>query len=96
MPPRWDACCTLGSSRWFQSNVGRSLRIGGSHVKLCSGGGEVVAHSSVCPSHGLSLAGTFRRNARNRSISNRIVPMAMRYVPIVETKFGVLRPTFGG
>ena len=36
--------------------TGRSERIGGSESKLCAGGGEVVAHSSVLAPHGSSGA----------------------------------------
>ena len=32
---------------WRASNSGRLERIGGRQVKLCAGGGDVVAHSSV-------------------------------------------------
>ncbi len=34
---------------WCSSNAGRSERIRGSEVKLCRGGGELVAHSSELP-----------------------------------------------
>ncbi len=40
------------SSRRRRSRSGRSLVIGGSESKLCSGGGEVVYHSSVFARHG--------------------------------------------
>src|SRR6478735_4658742 len=34
---------------WCSSNAGRSDRIRGSEVKLCRGGGELVAHSKELP-----------------------------------------------
>src|SRR5579862_4842861 len=50
---------TTGSGRsgFATSHRGRRLRIGGSSLKLCTGGGELVAHSSVQAFHGFSPAG---------------------------------------
>ena len=45
-----------GSSGCFKSHKGRRLRTSGILSKLYSGGGEVVAHSSVHASHGSSPA----------------------------------------
>src|SRR5579862_3647803 len=41
-----------GSSECFRSHRGRRLRTAGIEAKLYSGGGEVVAHSSVQASQG--------------------------------------------
>ena len=41
-----------GSSGCFKSHSGRRLRTTGNAAKLYSGGGEVVAHSSVQASQG--------------------------------------------
>src|SRR5262245_34294346 len=46
-----------GSSGCFRSQSGRRLCTVGTSSKLYDGGGEVVAHSSVQASHGLSPAG---------------------------------------
>src|ERR1700690_3034689 len=43
------------------SHSGRRPRTGGTLSKLCGDGGDVVAHSSVHASHGLSPAGSPRR-----------------------------------
>src|SRR5439155_8201568 len=81
---------TLGSSRCRQSNAGRSERIGGSHSKLCSGGGEDVTHSSVYPPHGSSPAGRLCRNACTRSVRKISTPTAMMNPPTVASSFGVV------
>ncbi len=47
---------TSGCCIQRRSNTGRSERIGGSHLKLCSGGGEEVAHSNVYACHGSAPA----------------------------------------
>src|SRR5262245_24050923 len=49
--------CQSGSSGCFRSQSGRRLCTVGTAAKLYDGGGEVVAHSSVQASHGLSPAG---------------------------------------
>ena len=56
-PPSRGASSSPGSPGCSRSHSGRRLRTGGTWSKLCSGGGEVVAHSSVQASHGLSPAG---------------------------------------
>src|SRR5215813_11897157 len=54
-----------GSSGCFMSHSGRALRTSGTVSKLYSGGGEVVAHSSVHASHGSSPAcSPLRRDLR--------------------------------
>ena len=60
----------------------------GTLSKLCSGGGEVVYHSSVSPSHGSFPT---RRAFRERQtlIRNTRVPNARVNEPIVETTFHV-------
>src|SRR6185295_5924664 len=49
--------CQSGSSGCFTSQSGRRLCTTGMVGKLYAGGGEVVVHSSVQPSHGSSPAG---------------------------------------
>ena len=60
----------------------------GTLSKLCSGGGEVVYHSSVSPSHGsFPTARAFReRQTLTRKTS---VPSASVNEPMVETTFHV-------
>src|SRR5947207_15577147 len=55
---------TMGSgrSRLARSHNGRRLRIGGNATKFSCGGGDVVAHSSVHASQGLSQATLPRKN----------------------------------
>ena len=78
-----------------RSNIGRSLRMGGSRSKLYAGGGEEVAHSSVFASHGSSptrsplirVATTFTRNGRMLT--------AIMKAPIVEIRFSSFQPAIG-
>src|SRR2546422_560795 len=80
--PRTAQCGTSSFS-------GRALCTTGMRAKLYGCGGDVVAHSSVSPSHGSSPAGlplprtmlwkTFQRNTMTAA--------AMRYAPSVETRF---------
>ena len=61
------------TSGWFiqrKSNTGRSERIGGSQSKLCTGGGDVVAHSNELACHGSAPSVVGRRNDRTRLITN--------------------------
>src|SRR6476660_8002685 len=55
---------TIGSGRsgLAKSHSGRRLRIGGSATKFSCGGGDVVAHSRVHASQGLSPAILPRKN----------------------------------
>ena len=54
--PMWDSARMRSAMwGWCSSKAGRSERIGGSSVKLCRGGGQLVAHSSELPwPHGSS------------------------------------------
>ena len=81
----WHAGAVRASG-WSRSHTGRSERIGGSDVKLCGGGGEVVAHSSVWAPHGLSPAGTGCRHETHRFQKNGSTEMARMYAPAVDSR----------
>ncbi len=93
LPARRAARRGLGLGVWWRSQTGRSERIGGSESKLCSGGGDVVAHSSVWPPHGSSPAGSPCRNECDRFQMNASTPTARMYDPIVEIRFSVPHPS---
>src|ERR1051326_6131310 len=80
---------TTGSGRsgFASSQSGRRLRLGGSSRKFSSGGGEVVAHSSVHAFHGLSPAGLPRSQLTTRFHTRSTEAAAMKNAPIVETMF---------
>src|SRR5918994_7000769 len=71
-----------------RSRKGRGLEMYGSLSKLCSGGGEVVYHSSVSPRHGSFPT---RRAFRERQTftRNTRVPSPSRNEPMLETTFHV-------
>src|SRR5262249_20966185 len=77
----------LTASGYFWSKNGRSERIGGSESKLRSGGGEVVAHSRVWPSHGSLPTRSPRRNVRMTFQTKTSTPTARMKDPIVDTMF---------
>ena len=54
----------------------------------------VVAHSSVCPSHGSLPAGAPRRSERHRFHMNTSTPIARMYDPRVEISFSSVNPSF--
>src|SRR5919201_5426721 len=66
-----------------RSHSGRALSMGGSAAKLYAGGGEVVAHSSVQASHGLSPAGFPFRRLQNLFHSRNMVARAVTNAPVV-------------
>jgi hypothetical protein len=58
--------------------------------KLYGGGGEVVAHSSVLPSHGSSPAGLPLMNVATTLMRNGTMLTAIMKAPIVEMKFSAV------
>src|SRR5207248_5966445 len=86
---------TIGSgrSRLARSHNGRRLRIGGSAIKFSCGGGEVVAHSSVHASQGLSPAILPRKNEVARFQTRMSAAALMKKTPLVESMF--IQPQFG-
>src|ERR671933_412031 len=81
-----------GDSPYFRSQTGRVLRTIGTTSKLCGGGGEVVAHSSVWPSQGsFSAIAPLRRVRRTLIIKTRM-PRAIVNAPSVETQFQKSKP----
>src|SRR5205823_4764392 len=80
-------------SPYFWSKNGRSERIGGSESKLRSGGGEVVAHSSVWPSQGSLPAGRPWRSDRYRFQAKNSTLTAMMNEPIVEIRLRFPKPS---
>src|SRR6476660_7292277 len=82
-----------GRSGLAKSHNGRRLRIGGSATKFSCGGGDVVAHSSVHASQGLSPA-TLPRKKDLAKFQTRISADAlMKKTPAVESMF--IQPQFG-
>src|SRR5687767_2609353 len=49
--------CAAAHTASFSTHSGSRLRMVGIRLKLCSAGGDVVAHSSVADPHGLEPAG---------------------------------------
>ena len=75
------------------SHSGRRLRIGGSATKFSCGGGEVVAHSRVHASQGLSPAIFPRKNEVARFQTRISAAALMKKTPAVESMF--IQPQFG-
>src|SRR6266850_4432498 len=67
----------------FQS--GRRLSTRGITVKLYTGGGDGIAHSSVAPCQGSFPAGSPRRRVHHRFTRNTSVATPSRNAPAVET-----------
>src|ERR1700712_2987217 len=80
---------------WCSSKAGRSDRIRGSEVKLCRGGGELVAHSSEVPyPHGSSAGGTSPYfSDRNTFQMNGSVDAPRINEPMVENVFRNVKPS---
>src|SRR6478736_7086464 len=80
---------------WCSSNAGRSDRIRGSEVKLCRGGGELVAHSSELPyPHGSSAVVTSPcRYDRMMFQMNGRVDAPSTNAPIEDQVFSVVNPS---
>src|SRR5215216_1557387 len=74
---------TVSSSAWRRSNRGRSEWISGRLSKLCAGGGEVVYHSRVLPSHGSSGSRSLRRRVMTTLARNGAVDRAISRAPAV-------------
>ena len=81
------------SAGWARSHSGRRPQIGGTRSKLCSGGGDVVAHSRLHAPQGLSPAGAPRRRLRTTSTIQTSTDSASTYEPIVEIRLN--RPQYG-
>src|SRR4029434_1055411 len=80
---------TIGSGRsgLAKSHSGRRLRIGGSATKFSCGGGDVVAHSRVHASQGVSPA-TLPRQKEVAKFPIRISADALiKKTPMVESMF---------
>src|SRR5438876_2681863 len=80
---------TTGSGRsgLARSHNGRRLRIGGSATKFSCGGGEVVAHSRVHASQGLSPATLPRKNEVAKFQTRISAAALMKKTPVVESRF---------
>ncbi len=102
MPPPADAtkAPSLGPSRsmirssgWLWSQTGRWDRIGGIFKKLCCGGGEVVAHSRLDASQGLSPAGMgFHHDTK--ALTRKIdTEKKSSTEPALEIRFRVVNPS---
>ena len=70
-----------------RSKTGRSERIGGNQVKLCSGGGEVVAHSSEFACHGSAPTVRGPRRPYTTAIRNGTIEAVNTTKPIDDTRF---------
>src|SRR5450755_3802269 len=80
-------------SGWARSHSGRRPRIGGTPcVKFSTGGGEVVAHSSVHAFHGLSPASLPERSEISRLTMKISTENASKNAPIVESMFIAAQP----
>src|SRR5262249_29444861 len=81
-----------GSSGCFRSHSGRLLRTSGSVAKLYSGGGDVVAHSSVQASHG-SLPATWPwRSERTTFQMKSAIAADWNTTPTDATRFTLSQP----
>src|ERR1044072_496942 len=80
---------TIGSGRsgLARSHNGRRLRIGGSAMKFSWGGGDVVAHSSVHASQGLSPATLPRKKEVAKFQTKTSADPLMKKTPPVESMF---------
>jgi hypothetical protein len=86
------------TSSWLiqrRSKTGRSERIGGSQAKLCSGGGDDVAHSSELACHGSAPAVGGRRKERTTLIRNGTIDSMSTPAPIVEIMFHSSKSSVG-
>src|SRR5207344_38016 len=79
-----------------RSRTGRSERISGRASKLCTGGGDVVAHSSVFPPHGSAGALRGLRSVMMMFTSPRSIDTAITYAEIVSMKFTSPHPELAG
>src|SRR5436305_8548925 len=84
-----------GSLGCFRSHRGRLLRTTGSFSKLYSGGGELVVHSSVHPSHGSSPASWPERSECTTFTKNVRIERAWKKTPMVSNMFQNSQPRPG-
>src|SRR5258706_14927176 len=70
-----------------RSQSGRRPRTGGTFSKLCGDGGDVVAHSSVHASHGLSPAFSPRLRLQRMLPTKTSTDSAMTNAPTVDRRF---------
>src|SRR5439155_20098651 len=68
----------------------------GGYTKLYSGGGEVVAHSSVSPPQGLAAATAPRRTLQATSASRTSRPTPRTTPPAVARRFRLPQPLSAG
>src|SRR5262249_32597101 len=81
-------CGSCIASGYLASHTGRFERIGGSgSSKLCGDGGDVVAHSNVCPSHGSLPATGPCFHDRQTFHKNGNVDAPSRNAPMEEMRF---------
>src|SRR5437879_2993512 len=81
----WRSVCQSGSRF---ATVGMT-------VKLYTGGGDGIAHSSVAPFHGLAGAFTGCHRVRSRFQKKISVAMPTRNAPMVETRLKPATPRSG-
>src|ERR1700735_1087509 len=81
---------------WERSQSGRRLRTGGTRSKLWGLGGDVVAHSSVHASHGLSPATAPFRRLLTMLATKRSVDSAMMNAPTVDAMLSAPHPGRSG
>src|SRR5690606_3223891 len=91
---------TVPCPGWFRSHTGRCERLGGGGrkggsvpTKSPGGGGDVVAHSSVWASQGLSPAVAGRRSDRSTFHRNGSVDAPSRKAPAVEIWLRPVNPS---
>src|SRR5262245_25476939 len=84
-----------GSSGCFKSHNGRALRTAGTVSKLYSGGGEVVAHSSVHASQGSSPAFSPFRNEVIMFNARHAMPAIWKMTPMDVIRFNISQPRPG-
>ena len=83
----------IRSSGWFWSQTGRRDRIGGIFKKLWCGGGEVVAHSKVAASQGLSPAGIGFSHDTTTLTTKSATETSRIAAPTLEIRFRVVKPS---
>src|SRR5258705_7093094 len=81
----WCSVCHSGSR----------LSTRGITVKLYTGGGDGIAHSSVAPFHGSLPATSPRRRLHHRFTRNTSTETPIKNAPAVETWFNCVTPSSG-
>src|SRR5437899_9312890 len=82
----------IGACRSVCHN-GMRLSTDGITVKLYTGGGEGIAHSSVAPPHGLLGAVIGCQRVRSRFQKNTSVARPIRKAPIVDARLNHATPS---